>query len=144
MSLAHLVWHPPWKTDALKWPSLTVEWLPNLEEPFDKDYSVQKMIFYAFQSDILPEFIYFGSSRHTHKLSLTPTRSTIAFGANQMNRLDILLVFWRYRGGGTFEVIPIAGDTISFRSLRGRSRALVATKELTGRAKIESSWSLAC
>ena len=28
----------------LEWPSLTVEWLPDREEPSGKDYSVQKMI----------------------------------------------------------------------------------------------------
>ncbi|KAM7470404.1 hypothetical protein LguiA_008587 [Lonicera macranthoides] len=31
-------------THALEWPSLTVEWLPDREEPPGKDYSVQKMI----------------------------------------------------------------------------------------------------
>lgn len=31
-------------THTLEWPSLTVEWLPDLEEPEGGDYSVQKMI----------------------------------------------------------------------------------------------------
>ncbi|KAG2310857.1 hypothetical protein Bca4012_025362 [Brassica carinata] len=31
-------------THAFEWPSLTVEWLPDREEPSGKDYSVQKMI----------------------------------------------------------------------------------------------------
>lgn len=31
-------------THALEWPSLTVEWLPDREEPPEKDYSVQKLI----------------------------------------------------------------------------------------------------
>ncbi|KAL3635278.1 Chromatin assembly complex, subunit 3 [Castilleja foliolosa] len=31
-------------SQALNWPSLTVEWLPDREEPLGKGYSVQKMI----------------------------------------------------------------------------------------------------
>ncbi|XP_023770617.1 WD-40 repeat-containing protein MSI1 [Lactuca sativa] len=31
-------------THPLEWPSLTVEWLPDLEEPAGKDYSIQKLI----------------------------------------------------------------------------------------------------
>ncbi|GMP45108.1 hypothetical protein CsSME_00013746 [Camellia sinensis var. sinensis] len=47
--------HKIWKTNtqflydlvityALEWPFLTVEWLPDLQEPLRKNYSVQKMI----------------------------------------------------------------------------------------------------
>lgn len=31
-------------THALEWPSLTVEWLPEREEPSGKDYALQKVI----------------------------------------------------------------------------------------------------
>ncbi|RKP04313.1 hypothetical protein CXG81DRAFT_23088 [Caulochytrium protostelioides] len=31
-------------THALEWPTLTVEWLPDVESPPDKDYTLQKMI----------------------------------------------------------------------------------------------------
>mmetsp|Transcript_21017 Transcript_21017/g.29086 ORF Transcript_21017/g.29086 Transcript_21017/m.29086 type:complete len:421 (+) Transcript_21017:226-1488(+) len=31
-------------THALEWPSLTVQWLPNKEEPENKDYSVQQLL----------------------------------------------------------------------------------------------------
>ncbi|KAI3786678.1 hypothetical protein L1987_40555 [Smallanthus sonchifolius] len=31
-------------THALEWPSLTVEWLPDRDEPAGKDYSIQKLI----------------------------------------------------------------------------------------------------
>ncbi|KAL0735067.1 hypothetical protein Bca4012_011277 [Brassica carinata] len=38
-------------THALEWPSLTVEWLPERDEPSGKDYSVQKMILGTHTSD---------------------------------------------------------------------------------------------
>ncbi|CAM9097688.1 unnamed protein product, partial [Heterosigma akashiwo] len=31
-------------THALEWPSLTVQWLPEIKKPEGKDYSIQKMI----------------------------------------------------------------------------------------------------
>mmetsp|Transcript_34434 Transcript_34434/g.57734 ORF Transcript_34434/g.57734 Transcript_34434/m.57734 type:complete len:116 (+) Transcript_34434:73-420(+) len=31
-------------TQALEWPSLTVQWLPDKKIPIDKDYSVQRLI----------------------------------------------------------------------------------------------------
>ncbi|CAI9769245.1 unnamed protein product [Fraxinus pennsylvanica] len=44
-------------THALEWPSLTVEWLPELEEPPGKDYSVQKMILGTHTSDDEPNHL---------------------------------------------------------------------------------------
>lgn len=41
-------------THALEWPSLTVEWLPDLEKPPGKDYSVQKLILGTHTSDDEP------------------------------------------------------------------------------------------
>ncbi|THG15066.1 hypothetical protein TEA_019366 [Camellia sinensis var. sinensis] len=43
-------------THALEWPSLTVEWLPEREEPPGKDYSVQKMILGTYTSENEPNY----------------------------------------------------------------------------------------
>ncbi|KAM7470405.1 hypothetical protein LguiA_008588 [Lonicera macranthoides] len=44
-------------THALEWPSLTVEWLPDREEPLGKDYSVQKMILGTHTSENEPNYL---------------------------------------------------------------------------------------
>ncbi|KAK6121301.1 hypothetical protein DH2020_044952 [Rehmannia glutinosa] len=44
-------------THALEWPSLTVEWLPDREEPPGKDYSVQKMILGTHTSEDEPNYL---------------------------------------------------------------------------------------
>ncbi|CAH9081735.1 unnamed protein product [Cuscuta epithymum] len=44
-------------THALEWPSLTVEWLPDREEPAGEDYSVQKMILGTHTSDDEPNYL---------------------------------------------------------------------------------------
>ncbi|KAM7474650.1 hypothetical protein LguiB_021893 [Lonicera macranthoides] len=44
-------------THALEWPSLTVEWLPDREEPPGKDYSVQKMILGTHTSKNEPNYL---------------------------------------------------------------------------------------
>ncbi|KAM7470400.1 hypothetical protein LguiA_008583 [Lonicera macranthoides] len=44
-------------THALEWPSLTVEWLPDREEPPEKDYSVQKMILGTHTSENEPNYL---------------------------------------------------------------------------------------
>lgn len=44
-------------THALEWPSLTVEWLPDREEPPGKDYSVQKMILGTHTSENEPNYL---------------------------------------------------------------------------------------
>lgn len=44
-------------THALEWPSLTVEWLPERQEPPDKDYSVQKLILGTHTSDDEPNYL---------------------------------------------------------------------------------------
>lgn len=44
-------------THALEWPSLTVEWLPEKEEPAGKDYSVQKMILGTHTSENEPNYL---------------------------------------------------------------------------------------
>lgn len=44
-------------THALEWPSLTVEWLPDREEPSGKDYSVQKMILGTHTSENEPNYL---------------------------------------------------------------------------------------
>ncbi|KAJ7559142.1 hypothetical protein O6H91_04G072200 [Diphasiastrum complanatum] len=44
-------------THALEWPSLTVQWLPERQEPPGKDYSVQKLILGTHTSDNEPNFL---------------------------------------------------------------------------------------
>ncbi|KAL9275757.1 WD-40 repeat-containing protein [Drosera capensis] len=44
-------------THALEWPSLTVEWLPDREEPPGKDCSVQKMILGTHTSENEPNYL---------------------------------------------------------------------------------------
>ncbi|CAI9786229.1 unnamed protein product [Fraxinus pennsylvanica] len=44
-------------THALEWPSLTVEWLPDREEPPGKEYSVQKMILGTHTSENEPNYL---------------------------------------------------------------------------------------
>lgn len=44
-------------THALEWPSLTVEWLPDRDEPPGKDYSVQKMILGTHTSENEPNYL---------------------------------------------------------------------------------------
>ncbi|KAF8083786.1 hypothetical protein N665_0751s0004 [Sinapis alba] len=44
-------------THALEWPSLTVEWLPDREEPSGKDHSVQKMILGTHTSENEPNYL---------------------------------------------------------------------------------------
>ncbi|KAM7274515.1 hypothetical protein ACFE04_016381 [Oxalis oulophora] len=44
-------------THALEWPSLTVEWLPDREEPPGKDYSVQKLILGTHTSENEPNYL---------------------------------------------------------------------------------------
>ncbi|RRT73789.1 hypothetical protein B296_00010825 [Ensete ventricosum] len=44
-------------THALEWPSLTVQWLPDRDEPAGKDYSVQKMILGTHTSDNEPNYL---------------------------------------------------------------------------------------
>ncbi|KAG0498960.1 hypothetical protein HPP92_003651 [Vanilla planifolia] len=44
-------------THALEWPSLTVQWLPDRDEPPGKDYSVQKMILGTHTSDNEPNYL---------------------------------------------------------------------------------------
>ncbi|XP_047951341.1 WD-40 repeat-containing protein MSI1 isoform X2 [Salvia hispanica] len=44
-------------THALEWPSLTVEWLPDRQEPPGKDYSVQKMILGTHTSENEPNYL---------------------------------------------------------------------------------------
>lgn len=44
-------------THALEWPSLTVQWLPDREEPPGKDYSVQKMILGTHTSENEPNYL---------------------------------------------------------------------------------------
>lgn len=44
-------------THALEWPSLTVQWLPDRDEPPGKDYSVQKMILGTHTSDNEPNHL---------------------------------------------------------------------------------------
>ena len=44
-------------THALEWPSLTVEWLPDRDEPAGKDYSVQKMILGTHTSENEPNYL---------------------------------------------------------------------------------------
>ena len=44
-------------THALEWPSLTVQWLPDREEPPGKDYSVQKLILGTHTSENEPNYL---------------------------------------------------------------------------------------
>lgn len=44
-------------THALEWPSLTVQWMPDRDEPAGKDYSVQKMILGTHTSDDEPNYL---------------------------------------------------------------------------------------
>lgn len=44
-------------THALEWPSLTVEWLNDRDEPAGKDYSVQKMILGTHTSENEPNYL---------------------------------------------------------------------------------------
>ena len=44
-------------THALEWPSLTVQWLPDLVKPEGKDYSVQRMILGTHTSDNEPNHL---------------------------------------------------------------------------------------
>ncbi|KAF5764854.1 putative histone-binding protein RBBP4 [Helianthus annuus] len=44
-------------THALEWPSLTVEWLPDRDEPAGKDYSVQKLILGTHTSENEPNYL---------------------------------------------------------------------------------------
>jgi histone-binding protein RBBP4 len=44
-------------THVLEWPSLTVQWLPDLVEPPDKDHSVQKMILDTHTYDNEPNYL---------------------------------------------------------------------------------------
>eukprot|EP00252_Welwitschia_mirabilis_P020121 TRINITY_DN4858_c0_g1_i1.p1 TRINITY_DN4858_c0_g1~~TRINITY_DN4858_c0_g1_i1.p1 ORF type:complete len:422 (-),score=96.52 TRINITY_DN4858_c0_g1_i1:169-1434(-) len=44
-------------THALEWPSLTVQWLPDRDEPPGKDYSLQKMILGTHTSDNEPNYL---------------------------------------------------------------------------------------
>lgn len=44
-------------THALEWPSLTVQWLPDRDEPAGKDYSVQKMVLGTHTSDNEPNYL---------------------------------------------------------------------------------------
>ena len=42
---------------ALEWPSLTVEWLPERDEPAGSDFSLQKMILGTHTSDDEPNYL---------------------------------------------------------------------------------------
>lgn len=44
-------------THALEWPSLTVQWLPDIHKPADKDISVQKMILGTHTSSAEPNYL---------------------------------------------------------------------------------------
>ncbi|KAJ7544739.1 hypothetical protein O6H91_09G091100 [Diphasiastrum complanatum] len=44
-------------THALEWPSLTIQWLPERQEPPGKDYSVQKLILGTHTSDNEPNYL---------------------------------------------------------------------------------------
>ena len=44
-------------THALEWPSLTVQWLPNRDEPGGKDYSLQRLIVGTHTSDNEPNYL---------------------------------------------------------------------------------------
>ncbi|KAL2631967.1 hypothetical protein R1flu_016653 [Riccia fluitans] len=44
-------------THAMEWPSLTVQWLPDRQEPAGKDYSVQKLILGTHTSDNEPNYL---------------------------------------------------------------------------------------
>ena len=44
-------------THALEWPSLTVEWLPEREEPTGKGFAVQKMILGTQTSEDGPNYL---------------------------------------------------------------------------------------
>jgi histone-binding protein RBBP4 len=44
-------------THAMEWPSLTVQWLPDRQEPASKDYSVQKLILGTHTSDNEPNYL---------------------------------------------------------------------------------------
>lgn len=44
-------------THALEWPSLTVEWLPDRQEPPGKDYSLQKLILGTHTSENEPNYL---------------------------------------------------------------------------------------
>ncbi|KAJ3201969.1 Chromatin assembly complex, subunit 3, partial [Dinochytrium kinnereticum] len=38
-------------THALEWPSLTVQWMPDIERPADKDYTIQRLLLGTHTSD---------------------------------------------------------------------------------------------
>ncbi|KAJ3674517.1 hypothetical protein LUZ60_005133 [Juncus effusus] len=44
-------------THALEWPSLTVQWLPDREEPAGRDHTVQKMVLGTHTSDNEPNYL---------------------------------------------------------------------------------------
>lgn len=44
-------------THALEWPSLTVQWLPDRDEPPGKDYSVQKLLLGTHTSENEPNYL---------------------------------------------------------------------------------------
>ncbi|MFS7894633.1 WD-40 repeat-containing protein MSI1 [Helianthus anomalus] len=44
-------------THALEWPSLTVEWLPDHDEPAGKDYSVETLILGTHTSENEPNYL---------------------------------------------------------------------------------------
>ena len=44
-------------THALEWPSLTVQWLPDIIRPADKDYNIQKLILGTHTSGSEPNYL---------------------------------------------------------------------------------------
>ncbi|KAG6701099.1 hypothetical protein I3842_08G147900 [Carya illinoinensis] len=109
------VWNPPWKpapvTEGVKKPhhyrpcSIALHEIHKyqLAHRIKREREDPCGAFGTVPSKIWPEFLYFGSFRHTHKFSLTPTRSTLALAAIQISRLYFLCAFERYRGGWDIE-----------------------------------------
>ncbi|TPX33720.1 hypothetical protein SmJEL517_g03429 [Synchytrium microbalum] len=46
-------------THALEWPTLTVEWLPDIERPAGKDYTVQRLLLGTHTSEGEPNYLQF-------------------------------------------------------------------------------------
>jgi WD40 repeat protein len=53
-------------THALEWPSLTVQWLPDIEQPEGKDYSVQRLLLGTHTSEDEPNYLQIATVQLPH------------------------------------------------------------------------------
>ncbi len=44
-------------THALEWPSLTVQWLPDIHKPFDREVTIQKLLLGTHTSNAEPNYL---------------------------------------------------------------------------------------